>query len=409
MPIYKLRRLNKDGSISTFYRADAGVDPMTGKRRRKVFALRGDADSWIKNLPKEETAGDTTLKRLGELFVTDRKAAGREKGTWIKYEQHFATHIGAIVLSDGEFKGRTLRDMPIGRLRPRHMMQLKTDLVRTRSHAMALKVWSTIRAAFDFAVAAELVEVNVAAAIKIDRKPRVSADDRVLIPSKQDIAVLYDGLQPRGGEPLTFGQVFVLTMLSSGLRPSEVRGLRWPSLSIDGNGYSVKVVERVDSWNQVGNPKSAAGFRVVPLPPSTARLLREWRLACPKSAKRDLVFPTAGGHYQNPANIQNRIWVPLQKALGLADVLLDKDDRPIADAAGRPVTRHRYTLYSLRHAYASIQIDLGMDAKTLQHRMGHASIQLTLDTYGHLWRDPDRDAADMTAIEAWFAGLSKKA
>jgi integrase len=416
MPITKTRRINKDGSVTIRYRADAGKDPLTGKRRRKSFDLRGKADEWIKNRPPEIVAGTTTMKELGKAYVKDRRDAKRERSTWTKYKEHFKNHICAIVLSDGELKGQTLKHVKIGVLRPRHFMQLKADLVRTRSHQMALKVWSTLQAALELAVATELVEVNCAASIKIDRKTRISEEDHVLIPTKADIAILHNALQPRPGEPLTFGQVFVLTIMATGLRPSEERALRWPSLSIDGpadegrhspQAFGLKVVERVDEWNQVGNPKSAAGHRWIPLPASVARLLKEWRLACPKSGKRNLVFPTAGGHYQNPANIHNRIWAPLQKALGLADPVLDSNGHQVLDADGKPKMRHRYTLYSLRHAYASIQIELGMDAKTMQARMGHSSIQLTLDTYGHLWRDPDRDAADMSAIEAWFAGLPK--
>lgn len=122
------------------------------------------------------------------------------------------------------------------------------------------------------------------------------------------------------------------------------------------------------------------------------------------------MFPTAEGHYQHPASLQNRIWVPLQLAIGFKDAIIDPETQCQAvDEDENPLWTHRYTLYSLRHAYASIQIELGIQPKTLQQRMGHSSIQVTMDTYGHLWRDHGRDAADMSAIEAWFAGLPRQA
>jgi integrase len=431
MPITKTKRINKDGSVTIGYRADAGADPVTGKRRRKRFKKWNEADRWEKQqYASDQTDANSvaangvggaaasaivTLKELGAKHVADRKKAGRERGTWQKYEEHFDVHLTAIVLTDGDFAGCTLRDVPIARLRPRHFMQLKADLVATRSHAMALKIWSTLRAALDYAVAMEMVEFNAAASIKIDRQPRIAPEDRVPIPTKPDIALLHQALQPRpmgpnGGQPLTFGQAFVLTTMSSGMRPGEMRALAWSNLAIEAAPFGVNVVERVDSWNQPGAPKSAAGARYVPLPPSTAKLLREWKLACPKSPGRDLVFPTAEGHYQHPANLQNRIWVPLQLALGLREPIMDPETRQQAiDADGALRWTHRYVLYALRHAYASIQIELGIQPKTLQQRMGHASIQVTLDTYGHLWRDHGRDAADMSAIEAWFAGLPRHA
>lgn len=423
MPTTKTTRTRKDGTAVAGYRADAGADPVTGRRRRKRFAKWSDADRWEKQQYAADAtnrdavsgvggaaASGITLRALGAKHVNDRKKAGRERGTWQKYEEHFAAHLCVVELSDGDFKGRTLAEVPVARLRPRHLMQLKADLVATRSHAMALKVWSTLNAAMDFAVAMEWLEVNPATAVKIDRKPRLAGATTIIIPPKPEIAQLYDALQPRIGEPVTFGQAFVLTMLSSGLRPGEMRGLRWPALLIDAQPFQVKVIERADSWNQVGAPKSAAGFREVPLPASTAKLLREWRLACPKSAERNLVFPTAEGHYQHPANLLNRIWAPLQIAIGLKEPLIDPETMAQArDPEGRPRWTHRYPMYALRHAYASIQIELGIEPKLLQSRMGHASIQVTLDTYGHLWRDHGRDAAHMTAIEAWFAGLPRQA
>ncbi len=49
--------------------------------------------------------------------------------------------------------------------------------------------------------------------------------------------------------------------------------------------------------------------------------------------------------------------------------------------------------HDLRHTYASIQIDLGANPKYIQSQMGHSSIRITLDTYGHLMKDVNQEAA----------------
>ncbi len=49
--------------------------------------------------------------------------------------------------------------------------------------------------------------------------------------------------------------------------------------------------------------------------------------------------------------------------------------------------------HDLRHTYASIQIDLGANSKYLQKQMGHSSIKITLDIYGHLLKDVNKEAA----------------
>ena len=98
---------------------------------------------------------------------------------------------------------------------------------------------------------------------------------------------------------------------------------------------------------ELGRRAEVGGWRSLrSLPASTAKLLHEWRLACPKSAARELVFPTAAGHYQHPANLQNRIWVPLQLAIGLKDAIIDPETQcQGVDEEGSPRWIHRYTLY----------------------------------------------------------------
>jgi integrase len=103
----------------------------------------------------------------------------------------------------------------------------------------------------------------------------------------------------------------------------------------------------------------------VPPLPST---LREWKLACPKT-EGDLVFPGGvNGKILRTDDVHRRCWRPLLRSLGLED-----SDGP------------RYTFHSLRHVAASLMIESGMQPKKLQAIMGHSSIKLTYDVYGHLW------------------------
>ena len=75
----------------------------------------------------------------------------------------------------------------------------------------------------------------------------------------------------------------------------------------------------------------------------------------------------------------------------------------------KPLFEHRYTLYSLRHVYASVKIKLGTNPKRLQELMGHASIQLTMDTYGHLWKDEDADRKEAEELDSHYASLKARA
>jgi integrase len=108
--------------------------------------------------------------------------------------------------------------------------------------------------------------------------------------------------------------------------------------------------------------------------PTALNTLREWQLACPKGAL-DLVFPNTLGKVQPLSNIANRVWRPLQRQAGLVD---DKDE-PL------------FNFHALRHFAASLWIELGFSPKRLQALLGHSSVQMTFDRYGHLFPSAEDD------------------
>ena len=125
-------------------------------------------------------------------------------------------------------------------------------------------------------------------------KLRVGVD----IPTRQEIKAIVDALEGRW-------RPIILTAIFTGLRSSELRGLRWVDIDLKKNELHVR--QRVDQYREFGAPKSESGERTIPLPPVVANTLREWKLACPKGG---LVFPTGKGSPENHANLINRGMVP---------------------------------------------------------------------------------------------------
>jgi integrase len=180
----------------------------------------------------------------------------------------------------------------------------------------------------------------------------------------------------------------VLTATFTGLRASELRGLRW--VDVDLRRGEIHVRQRADRFNAIGRPKSEAGERTVPMPPMLIGTLREWKPVCPKG-EFGLVFPSGAGAVESLSNILQRGLQPAMVAAGL--------------------TRHGHAKYSglhcLRHFYASWCINRRVDGglelplKVVQDRMGHSSIQITADRYGHLFPRGD-DSAELAAAERMF-------
>jgi integrase len=183
---------------------------------------------------------------------------------------------------------------------------------------------------------------------------------------------------------------FLLTAIFTGLRASELRGLRWQD--IDLKRAELHVRQRADRHRKIGPPKSEAGERTVPLPPTVVSVLREWKLACP-NGQLDLAFPNGNGNVEFHNNVIHRGLWPTLIAAGVVTV-----------KAGN-VTPKYTGLHALRHFYASWCINrkadggLELPPKVVQDRLGHSSIVVTMDTYGHLFPRGD-DAEELAAAEA---------
>jgi integrase len=174
---------------------------------------------------------------------------------------------------------------------------------------------------------------------------------------------------------------FIVTAIFTAMRLSELRGLCWADIDLDAGQIHVR--QRADRWGKLGPTKSKAGMRDIPLAPMVVNALKQWRRQCPAS-ELQLVFPTSRGHIMR-MNTVDDYWPRLQIQCGLID-----------DA-----NKARYNFHMLRHAAASLFIRyLGWSPKRLQTVMGHASVTMTFDRYGHLFEDVDADRADMAKIEA---------
>ena len=126
-----------------------------------------------------------------------------------------------------------------------------------------------------------------------------------------------------------------------------------------------------DRYCVIGPPKSVAGRRTICIPSFLVTMLREWKLEC---APGPFVFGNSKGKVQTLSDIHTGGWNPLQKAAKIS----------------------RLNFHSLRHFRASMLIADGANPKEVMVEMGHSSIAMTYDLYGHLFTD---DAAHTRRAE----------
>jgi integrase len=359
-----------------------------GDRHIKTFARKKDADAYHAGVAVDVRAGihtadsrSITVAGAARLWIESGEAAELERSTLAQYRQHLEHHIAPLI---GAVKLAQLTAPMVRRFED----QLRAD----RSPAMVRKILRSLSAIVGDAQERGLVAQNVVRSLRTRRRrgKELHADRRqkgrlkigVDIPRLDEVRSIIAHLDGRW-RPL------LLTAIFTGLRASELRGLRWTD--VDFKRGELHVRQRADCYHKIGPPKSEAGERAVPLPPMVVNALREWKLACPKG-ELDLVFPNGRGRVESRPNITKRALHPVQIAAG------------VTDKHGKA----KYTgLHALRHFYASWCINRRVDGglelplKVVQARLGHSSIQMTADRYGHLFPRGD-DGAELAAAERAF-------
>jgi integrase len=349
-----------------------------GQRHRKAFPTHKAADGWLTDTRTEVKAGIHTpdansIKVADATAIWLRHCAldGLERGTLRVYDQYVRLYIDALI---GPKK--------LSRLTAPDVVAFADVLLEQASRQRARKVIATLRLVLAEMQRRGLVAQNVALAVrvKLSNRDEVPVAVGIDVPSKAEIQAM---LQHAAGR----NRAQLVTAALTGSRTSELRALVWPELDFDRRLLHVR--RRADWRGTIGAVKSKNGYRSIPMTPLLVNTLREWQLACPPFAanRLGLVFPGRDGKVASHTRMQTD-FDDVQRAAG------------ILDAKGAP----KYSLHALRHFFASWGIDQGFAPKRLQELLGHASIQLTYDVYGHWLGDIADDHARLARGEAALFG-----
>ena len=159
----------------------------------------------------------------------------------------------------------------------------------------------------------------------------------------------------------------------AGLRRGELRALLWQDVDLAAG--LIRVERSMSGKGEIGEPKSRAGRRNVPIVAALRDLLVEHKLVTRR--EQGFVFGTSATSPFTPNVARGRALTAWRRA-GMA---------PIG-------------LHECRHTFASLVIAAGVNAKAISAYLGHASIQTTFDLYGHLMPGNENEA--VTLIDAYL-------
>ncbi len=351
-----------------------------GTRRLETHRTKKAADARAAQVAVDLGAGihtargaSITVSQAAENWITHCEGNGRERSTVVQYKGHVKNYIGPHL---GRIRLCDLTGPEVVRF-DQNLLKAQTSTAMRRKHIVSLSSLLK-RAMFEGRVTR-----NVAAGYRTgaDKRARRKKEVGVDIPTKEEIQAFTAVLEGRWWP-------FFTTVVYTGMRSSELRGLRW--VDVDWKGRRIHVRQRADLYNQIGRPKSESGTRTIFIGGLLVHVLSEWRNVCPAS-ELGLVFPTSKGGIQSLREIRLRGLIPLMERAGVTK----KDGT--AKYSGLHAFRHFHAAYLLT---PKTRGGRGMNFKEVQQRLGHSTIGVTMDTYGHLlpegenttqWDDAERE------------------
>lgn len=359
------RRVAGEGSIRQRRDGRWEVRLWVGDRRVSRYAPdRAAAVALLTRLRGEHLAGrlaPPTRLTLGDFLAEWLHAHGPNlrPSTLESYRQLIA-HVAP------------LQRLSLTRLEARHLAALYAQKRREGlSAGRVRKLHAVLRAALGDAVRWGLVGRNVAAEVA---PPSARGEPVPQIEAPWTLAEVRAFVAACAGADRPTTRLLAFLLLT-GMRVGEALALRWSDIDgITGTVTITKSLTHVGGKPIEGPPKSAAGVRVIALPPQALALVaRQRRWQAERLARTPLpeerVFATATGSVPLRQNVRRSL-------------------HALCARAGLPAIR----VHDLRKLHASLLAAGGADIKTVQRRLGHSSVQLTLNLYTKAFIESDRRA-----------------
>jgi integrase len=362
----------KDGKKR--YHAAIWVELPDGSKKQlwKAFDLKKDADSFLDDKSKENREGEyfEPVKITFETFAREWMAkypglAGLKPSTVSAYNCVLEKHLIAF-----------FGNMRLGQIKPATIEKdFKSVLPATLSGKSQRNILLVLQRMLRSAVQWEYI-----------RTSPFQVKDRITLPAakkeKHGRALKPEEITKLLEKCHDEGYTAIALAILSGLRRGEIFGLKWSDIDFEKNQISVnralfwklgKVWKDEEKGYLFVEPKSKTSIRKVDMGQKLRRVLLEHRLRSPKS-DLDLVFCSPAGTPINPDNFARDFWRPAVKAADIGEV----------------------RFHDLRHTFGSLKIQQGENIYYVMRQMGHSSIQMTIDTYTHLLKETNPEAAAKT-------------
>lgn len=358
------RRLNEEGSVyfdptRNRYRVTARITDEEGVSKRLTFygPTAAQALEKMRNGKAHYRRGGQTGKaRISLATWLDQWSGGplesstRKETTKDGY-RYMAKHLQAHPIAKKELR----------KIRPSHIQGFLSDMRKTSlSNSTIRHVYATLKVVFNDAITARIIADNPAS--DVSPPPRGKTAPTFL--TSEETKALLDAARPDRY------YVAIRLLAQTGLRRGEALALRWEDIDFaKGTLWARGTLARSAEGLYITSPKTRASIRQLYMPQDLVSLLQSHQLAQKaeiahagnRYLEKGFVFATLTGEPVDPRNLQRSVQI-----------------------AGKRAGLPKVSPHTLRHSAATTMLEAGIPIHVVSRQLGHSSINITVDIYGHV-------------------------
>lgn len=366
----------KNGETRYLFQTYLGIDPITGKERRTTrrgFKTMKEAKQAERNLlfdveenglPSNQSDGfqDPTFEELAQLWLENYK-------TTVKPSTFENVKSKVEKMTEEHFKELKLKKITVA-----YCQKVVIELSKT--YVLYNHYLSVINRIFKYAVLMDILDSNPFDKVIKPKSRQTQRKGNFL--TKEE---LKEFLKLAKTATLSYFFPLVHLMSYTGLRQGEALALKWSDIDFENKKITVnKTAARIKEKQTLQTPKTKNSKRVISIDPTTLSILKSW-----KKDQIKIYFKN-GKHFEGDDNFiftnQRVEWVHIHN-------FIPYFKRFVTDHKLKPITPH-----GLRHTHASLLFSAGVEPKNISDRLGHSTVQITLDLYTHITEEQRTDTVE---------------
>lgn len=366
----------KNGETRYLFQTYLGIDPATGKERRTTrrgFKTMKEAKQAERNLlldveenglPSNQSDGfqDPTFEELASLWLENYK-------TTVKPSTFENVKSKVEKMTEEHFKELKLKKITVA-----YCQRVVIEL--SKNYVLYNHYLSVINRIFKYAVLMDILDSNPFDKVIKPKSRQTQRKGNFL--TKEE---LKEFLKLAQTTTLSYFFPLVHLMAYTGLRQGEALALKWSDIDFENKKITVdKTAARIKEKQTLQTPKTKNSKRVISIDPTTLSILKSW-----KKDQIKIYFKN-GKHFEGDDNFiftnQRGDWVHIHN-------FIPYFKRFVTDHKLKPITPH-----GLRHTHASLLFSAGVEPKNISDRLGHSTVQITLDLYTHITEEQRTDTVE---------------